>query len=195
MQPLDDLAAYIDYSRNYIHPVLNSEASDELVKSYVSLRSVGASDPRSSEKCITATTRQLESMIRLSEAHARMRFAAHVETQDVKEACRLMRDAIRTSAMDPRTGKIDMGLLNTGTGTGQRKLRDDMRKEILAMLGSGSGKGRGIKWVDAMKRLGEQSSVRVDATEFMEVMNALQNEGLVTVMGERDKRVIRKVEG
>lgn len=29
--PLEDLAAYIDYSRNHINPVLSSEASDELV--------------------------------------------------------------------------------------------------------------------------------------------------------------------
>ncbi|KAH7928821.1 MCM-domain-containing protein [Leucogyrophana mollusca] len=195
--PLDELSAYIDYARTHIHPVLSSEACDELVASYVSLRSIGGSDPRSSEKRITATTRQLESMIRLSEAHARMRFAAHVELQDVQEACRLMREAIRTSAMDPRTGKIDMGLLNTGTGAGQRKMRDDMRREILAMLdgGAGSGKGRGIKWGDAVKRLGEQSSVRVDAAEFTEVIKALENEGLLTVVGERDRRMIRRIEG
>jgi len=106
-----------------------------------------------------------------------------------------MREAIRTSAMDPRTGKIDMGLLNTGTGTGQRKLRDDMQKVILAMLEGGGEKGRGIKWGDAMRRLGEQSSIRVDAAEFAEVVKALENEGLLTVIGERDRRMIRKVEG
>ena len=192
---MEDLAAYIDYARNHIHPVLSSEACDELVASYVSLRAVGASDPRSSERRITATTRQLESMIRLSEAHARMRFVSHIEAQDVQEACRLMREAIRTSAMDPRTGKIDMGLLNTGTGVGQRKLQDDMRKEILGMLEGSGGRGRGIKWGDAMKRLGEQSSIRVDAAEFSEVIKALENEGLLAVVGERDKRMIRKVEG
>ncbi|KAH7883060.1 MCM-domain-containing protein [Phlebopus sp. FC_14] len=193
--PLDDLSAYIDYARTHIHPVLSSEASDELVASYVSLRAIGSSDPRSTEKRITATTRQLESMIRLSEAHARMRFAAHVELQDVQEACRLMREAIRTSAMDPRTGKIDMGLLNTGTGAGQRKMRDDMRREILNMLDSAGGKGRGINWGEVMRRLGEQSSIRVDATEFTEVIKVLENEGLLTVVGSRDKRMIRKVDG
>ncbi|KAG1778774.1 MCM-domain-containing protein [Suillus placidus] len=193
--PLDELAAYIDYARTNIHPVLSSEASDELVASYVSLRSIGASDPRSSEKRITATTRQLESMIRLSEAHARMRFAAHVELQDVQEACRLMREAIRTSAMDPRTGKIDMGLLNTGTGVGQRKMRDDMRRELLTMLDGGAGKGKGLKWGEAMKRLADQSSIRVDTAEFSEVIKAMENEGVLTVVGERDKRMIRRVEG
>lgn len=126
-----------------------------------------------------------------------MRFAAHVELQDVQEACRLMREAIRTSAMDPRTGKIDMGLLNTGTGVGQRRLRDDMRKELLAMLNAATGgsKSRGIRWSDAMKQLSEQSSIRVDAAEFGEVIKALENEGLIAVVGERDKRMIRKVDG
>ncbi|KDR70929.1 hypothetical protein GALMADRAFT_144395 [Galerina marginata CBS 339.88] len=75
--------------------------------------------------------RQRKAHYRLSEAHARMRFSDFVELGDVKEASRLMREAIRTSAMDPRTGKIDMGLLNTGMGTGQRKMRGGMRKEIL----------------------------------------------------------------
>ncbi|KAI5994377.1 hypothetical protein EDD15DRAFT_2260117 [Pisolithus albus] len=51
-----------------------------------------------------------------------MRFAAHVEAQDVQEACRLMRENIGTSAMDPRKRKIDMGLPDTGTRTGARKL-------------------------------------------------------------------------
>ncbi|KAG6862852.1 hypothetical protein C0991_009858, partial [Blastosporella zonata] len=117
----------------------------------------------------------LESMIRL---HARMRFSEFVELEDVKEACRLMREAIRTSAMDPRTGKIDMGMLTTGTGQGQRKMRDDMRKEVLGLL-DGAGGARGIKWADAIKRLGEQSSVKVDAAEFTEVIKGLENEGLV----------------
>lgn len=192
-QPLDQLSAYIEYARSRIHPVISEEAGVELVSSYVSLRSVGASDPSSREKRITATTRQLESMIRLAEAHARMRFSAHVELPDVQEACRLMREAIRTSAMDPRTGKIDMGMLNTGTSQGQGKMRDDMRRAIIGLL-EGVGT-RGVKWGDVARRLGEQSSVKVDATEFGEVVKGMELEGLISVVGERDRRVIRKVEG
>ena len=135
---------------------------------------------------------------RLSEAHARMRFSEFVELKDVKESSRLMREAIRTSAMDPRPGKIDMGLLNTGTGTGQRKLREDMRKEVLNMLDAGrgaKGKATSMKWSDVMKTLGEQSSVKVDPVEFTEVIKGLENEGVVKVAGERDKRMIRRIEG
>ncbi|KAF9011983.1 MCM2/3/5 family-domain-containing protein [Cyathus striatus] len=184
--PLHELSAYIDYARSRIHPVISEEAGTELVRSYVEMRNMG-DDPRANEKRITATTRQLESMIRLSEAHARMRFSDFVELEDVKEAYRLMREAIRTSAMDPRTGKIDMGLLNTGTGSGQRKLREDMRRELGSILDT-HGKGRGVRWADAVR-------VKVDATEFGEVIKSMENEGLVKVVGEREKRMIRKMEG
>jgi DNA replication licensing factor MCM4 len=157
------------------------------------MRNMG-DDPRASEKRITATTRQLESMIRLSEGHARMRFSPFVEVSDVKEASRLMREAIKTSAMDPRTGKIDMGMLNTGTGQGQRKMREDMRREILNIINA-SGGGRGVKWGQVIKGLMEQSSIKVDQTEFSEVIKALENEGIVKVVGEREKRMIRKMDG
>jgi DNA replication licensing factor MCM4 len=76
-------------------------------------------DIRASEKRITATTRQLESMIRLSEARAKMRynpstvsinrrFSEEVEVSDVKEAARLICSATKEYATDPLTGKIDM---------------------------------------------------------------------------------------
>jgi len=136
-------------------------------------------------------------MIRLSEAHARMRLSPHVQLRDVQEAYRLMRDAIRTSALDPSTGKIDMGLLNTGTGQQQRKLREDMQKEVLNLLGgAGAGAGassRGIRWADAIQQLANQSSIRVDAGEFKEVISAMEAEGLVRVVGERERRMIRRV--
>ncbi|CAK5275775.1 unnamed protein product [Mycena citricolor] len=191
---LPELSGYISYARSRVHPVITEAAGDELVRSYVEMRNMG-SDAGSSEKRITATTRQLESLIRLSEGHARMRLSEFVELRDVREAGRLMREAIRTSAMDPRTGKIDMGLLNTGTGAGQRRQREDMRRGILSILDSTAGaKTRGVRWADAMQSLGDQSSVRIDIAEFTEVIKALENEGIVKVLGERDRRTIRKMD-
>lgn len=195
MQPLDELSAYITYSRSHIHPLLTEAASKELVRQYVELRNMGA-DPRSSERRITATTRQLESMIRLSEAHARMRFSGFVELADVEEACRLMRDAIRTSATDPRTGQIDMDLINTGTSLQQRKMRGDLKREVLNLLeGNAASSSRGLKWTDVVKQLGAQSSVHVDSNEFSEAVRSLETEGIVKVIGERDRRMIRRVDG
>ncbi|GJE86319.1 minichromosome maintenance (MCM) 2/3/5 family protein [Phanerochaete sordida] len=193
--PMDELSAYISYARTRINPTITEEAGEELVKCYVTLRKAGE-DPRgnANEKRITATTRQLESMIRLSEAHARMRFSSLVELADVREAFRLMREAINTSARDPTTGEIDMGLLDTGIGRAQRRMRGDMRKEVLNLL-DGAGGTRGVRWSEAFKALEGQSSVRIQASEFQEVVRELEQEGLVKVVGERDRRVIRRVEG
>lgn len=77
-QKIEDLSSYISWARNHIHPVLTGDASEALVKAYVDMRNMGT-DARTSDRRITATTRQLESMIRLSEAHARMRYSLQVE--------------------------------------------------------------------------------------------------------------------
>lgn len=123
-----------------------------------------------------------------------MRFSSFVELEDVKESFRLMREAINTSARDPTTGEIDMGLLDTGIGRAQRRMRGDMRKAILALL-DGNGNTRGVGWAEAYKSLENQSSIRITAGEFQEVVRALEQEGLVKIIGERERRVIRRVEG
>lgn len=43
------------------------------------------------KKTITATPRQLESMVRIAEAIAKMRLATEVEQKDVEEAVRLIK--------------------------------------------------------------------------------------------------------
>ncbi|EMD31706.1 hypothetical protein CERSUDRAFT_88861 [Gelatoporia subvermispora B] len=172
--PFDELSAYITYARSRISPVITEAASEELVRSYVTLRKAGE-DPRSNEKRIT--------------------FSSFFELGDVKEAYRLMREAINMSARDPTTGEIDMGLLDTGIGRQQRKLRGDMRKAVLAMLEGGAGATRGVRWADALKQLEGQSSIKVNPTEFQEVIRVLEQEGLVKVVGERERRMIRRAEG
>lgn len=70
---MERLTRYINYARERIQPVLSEEAGQRLVDLYVELRKQGQ-DRGSSSNRVTATTRQLESMIRMSEAHARMRY-------------------------------------------------------------------------------------------------------------------------
>ena len=115
-----------------------------------------------------------------------MRLSNTVEVDDVKEANRLMREAIRMSATNPLTGKIDMDVINTGVGVEQRRLRADLKREIIRKLDGGE---RGIKWTEALNALNQQSSVRVDPGELAEVVNLLELEGLVKVLGERERMI------
>lgn len=70
-QPLEYFTKYVNYARSTVFPRLSARAADVLVEYYVNMRRVGKLTGQG--KTVTGTTRQLESMIRLSEAHAKMR--------------------------------------------------------------------------------------------------------------------------
>lgn len=153
-------------------------------------------DIRSVERRITATTRQLESMIRLSEAHARMRLSSEVTVEDVEEAVRLIRSALKQAATDTRTGLIDMSLLTEGTTARERRLRDDLKKAILEAVEELGGRGAtGTRWSDVFRKLNEQSSIPVEGNDFTDAVRGLETEGLVSVVGEGARRSIRRVVG
>jgi DNA replication licensing factor MCM4 len=153
-------------------------------------------DIRAAERRITATTRQLESMIRLAEAHAKMRLSTTVTENDVAEAVRLIQSALKQAATDARTGLIDMGLLTEGTSASERKRREDLKAGLLGvldeMLRGGSGSAR---YGDVVRTLSESSSVPVEGQEFAEAVRSLESEGKVQVLGEGARRSIRRVTG
>jgi DNA replication licensing factor MCM4 len=110
------LTEYIAFARHKVDPRISGEAADALVGAYLEMRSGGRGGAT-----ITATPRQLESLIRLAEAHARMQLKEEVEVEDVDEAVRLVRSAIRSAAFDPATGKVNMDLLTVGAGENIRR--------------------------------------------------------------------------
>jgi DNA replication licensing factor MCM4 len=57
-----------------VNPYLSEEAGRRLSRAYLEMRQLG-----NNKKTITATPRQLESLIRLSEAFAKMRLSNLVE--------------------------------------------------------------------------------------------------------------------
>src|SRR6266536_3137058 len=194
LQPIEFLTSYIGYARTHCQPRISSEASHELVNSYVEMRKLGE-DVRAAERRITATTRQLESMIRLSEAHAKMRLSDTVTRDDVKEAVRLIKSALKQAATDSRTGLIDMSLLTEGTSARERRRKGALRNEVLKLLDEMTRQGGAARWSEVVRRMGEQSSVQVEKGEFEEAVRVLEQEGQVMVVGEGVRRSIRRVTG
>ena len=125
--PQSLLTSYIAYARSHIRPLLSADAQDLLIHSYVEMRGVGRN---AGGKVVTATPRQLESLIRISEALAKLHFSSVVTVQYVEEAVRLMKVATQQAATDPTTGRIDMDLLTTGRTTNERERNESILKRI-----------------------------------------------------------------
>lgn len=166
------------------------------MRAYVAMRKLGE-DIRAAERRITATTRQLESMIRLSEAHAKMRLSSEVTAEDVEEAVRLIQSALKQAATDARTGLIDMGLLTEGTSASERKRKEDLKSGVLGVLDEmlRTGGGSSARYGDVVRTLSEGSSVPIEGQEFAEAVRALEQEGRVQIVGEGARRYIRRVTG
>lgn len=180
--------------RSACQPKITQPAADKLVEAYVEMRKLGE-DVRAAERRITATTRQLESMIRLAEAHAKMRLSEEVTADDVTEAVRLIKSAIKQAATDARTGLIDMSLLTEGTSASERRRKQDLKNAILALLDEMTRQGNTVRYGDLSKRLAEQSSLQVEVEELAEALRALQQESQLQVVGEGPRRTVRRVTG
>ena len=152
-------------------------------------------DVRAAERRITATTRQLESMIRLAEAHAKMRLSDEVTAHDVSEAVRLIKSALKQAATDARTGLIDMGLLTEGTSASERRRKQDLKKAITDLLDEMTRQGGPARYADVLRRMGEQGSAQVEPLEFAEALRSLEQEGQVNISGEGSRKSIRRETG
>lgn len=147
------LRDYLAYSKEHISPTLSEEAQQRLIQAYVDMRKVGAGRGQ-----ISAYPRQLESLIRLSEAHAKVRLSQQVTVMDVEEAWRLHREALKQSATDPLSGKIDVGILTTGLSTAARKKRADLVASIKENL-TKKGKIPTVPYQKLFKEVKEASQI------------------------------------
>jgi replicative DNA helicase Mcm len=105
---------YISYSRKNISPSITEEAAKRMEDFYTDMRRGG-----SENNPIPITPRQLESIVRLSEARARMRLKREITVEDVDRAINLMEHCLRSVGVDPETGKIDIDKMMTGRSKSQ----------------------------------------------------------------------------
>lgn len=74
---------YIAYAKANCKPRLSEQASQKLIETYITMRQAGSGRGQ-----VSAYPRQLESLIRLAEACAKIRLSDVVQTDDVEEAYR-----------------------------------------------------------------------------------------------------------
>jgi len=103
------LRKYISYTKN-IKPQLTEEALTRLKDFYLEMRS--ASETEGTPIAITA--RQLESLVRLAEARARIAFRKEILAEDAEAAIRIMGMSLKEVGIDVTSGKQDIDIIMTG---------------------------------------------------------------------------------
>src|SRR5438093_5913014 len=101
---IDLFSKYLAYSKQS-EPALMPEAIDIVRSYYMDMRKV------ESEGMITVTPRQLEGLVRLATARARLLLKDRVDADDAHRAIYLVDQMMRTAGVDVNTGKTDLGVL------------------------------------------------------------------------------------
>lgn len=86
------LKKYIHYAKHRIQPELTDEASEQIATAYAELRS--ASSTAKTGGTLPITARTLETVIRLSTAHAKLKLSRKVSKSDVEAALKVLNFAI-----------------------------------------------------------------------------------------------------
>ncbi|XP_059665090.1 DNA replication licensing factor MCM3 homolog 2 [Cornus florida] len=87
------LKKYIHYAKHRIQPELTDEASDHIATTYAELRNA-SSNAKTGGGTLPITARSLETIIRLSTAHAKLKLSREVFKSDVEAALKVLNFAI-----------------------------------------------------------------------------------------------------
>ena len=103
------LRKYIAYARKNRDPKMTNEAKEKLLDFYLEMRRASNDEGPP----ISITPRQLESLIRLSEAFARAALKEQVTEREAELAIQLVKSSIQQVGIDLETGRIDIDLMIT----------------------------------------------------------------------------------
>ncbi len=104
------LKKYIKHAKRTCKPTLTKEAKKYIKDFYLELRGEYSSE----DAIISILARNLDALVRLSEAHAKMALREKVLKEDVIEIIKLFKRYLRDTGYDETTGKIDVDRIFVG---------------------------------------------------------------------------------
>ncbi len=178
--PPDLLKKYIAYARREVRPALTDEALGILEDYYVRVRRQGE-EPNAP---VPITARQLEALVRLSEAAARARLSPTVGPDDARRATQIMTNFLQRVSMSA-DGKLDIDLTQTGVGHHLRQ-RFEIARELMQELQGGPG---GHFTFEAFVEAAEKRSI--SRAQADAVVQTLRNQGEVIEARPNQLQLVR----
>ena len=119
---------------------------------------------------VPITARQLEALVRLSEAAARARLSSEVGLEDAERAIHVMDSFLRRVSMTDE-GKLDIDLTQTGVSHSQRERMDIAMRIMRDLQGESGGTFTVEQYHEATEKAGI-SPVRADS-----ILQTMRNQG------------------
>ncbi len=154
----EKLRKYIAYTKRNIFPIIQDDARKHLIDFYLGLRKQGEAP----DSPVPVTARQLEALIRLAEASARVRLSNVITTDDTSRIIRIVMASLKQVMTDPETGRLDADIVNVGMGKSQRD-RIKVLREIIRDL----QKEMGAAPIEEIISRAQESGIKKETVEDM----------------------------
>lgn len=132
--PIDPvlLRKYIGYAKQNCVPRITPEARQKLIQYYLKVRHLADEN-----KPIPLTARQLEALVRLAEASARVRLSETITIEDAKRVIDLVDTCLRQAAYDDESGSLDIDRLNGEVSAKTRNIKRLIERSVRDISGDG----------------------------------------------------------
>ena len=127
----ETLRKYVAYAQN-LRPDLTQEAADKIQDFYISMRSRGSDEENGN---VPITARQLEALVRISEASARAELSDKVTEADAERAIDILKYSLEQVGVDPETGEFDADIIESGVSSSQRNRLQSVKRIIDDLAG------------------------------------------------------------
>ncbi len=117
--PREIFRKYVAYAKQRYKPVLSDEAVEEIKNFYIDLRNKPVSS-ESAMRPIPISARQLQALIRMAEASAKVRLSKNVTIKDAKRSIELMKYYLMQVGYDYESKTFDIDKIQLGRTTSQR---------------------------------------------------------------------------
>ncbi len=164
------LRKYIAYAKKNFRPRLTNAAIKKIKEFYVELRNSGSTD-EDAIKPIPISARQLEALVRLSEASAKLRLSNKVTIEDAMRAIEILTTCLQEVGVDPETKKFDIDLITTGISSSQRS-KITIVRQIIDELEQSLGKVIPIE--EIVERAAEKN---IPSSQVEEIVEKLKRSG------------------
>jgi DNA helicase MCM8 len=172
------LRKYIAYARQHVHPKLSDAARGVLCTFYIELRK-----SHQGGDSVPITTRQLESLIRIAEARARLELRVEVTAGDAHDAIEVVKDTIFFDEIASLMGGAAAPTRGRGFGTARASSKRVITRYVKALNEEAESRGEPHFTTDELRACFERTGEQNPRASFADLIEQLNLENYILKKG------------